>query len=211
MAKKVMVGDINPATGEQKPSPYTPLEGVTDPDGSPIYTAANPPPANPALGGATPIIEGVGAPGVSTSCSRQDHVHPAGGGAPVGSATPLVESGAGAVGVSTSSSRQDHVHPAATGSPAVSNMKGAVSQPAWSGSVALASPGVLFTQITMETVAGHRFYWPSIYNSASSGGPNVKGSLASFAPNTHGLLIEISSTVPVSATVQYKVWRVDET
>jgi hypothetical protein len=47
VAKKVMVGDINPATGEQKPAPYTASEGVTDPDGNALLTAA--------AGGGSPV------------------------------------------------------------------------------------------------------------------------------------------------------------
>src|ERR1035437_8627138 len=39
----------------------------------------------------------------------------AGGGASVGSATPLVESGSGAVGTSADSSHEDHVHPSGGG------------------------------------------------------------------------------------------------
>lgn len=45
MAKKVLIGTPRVGgVGTPGHENYTPLEGITDPDGSPIYTAANPPP-----------------------------------------------------------------------------------------------------------------------------------------------------------------------
>jgi hypothetical protein len=73
VAKKVMVGEINPTTGEQKPSPYTASEGVTDPDGNALLTAT--------AGGGSPVtglknatLVGSGSFGVPGSSSGQQRV-----------------------------------------------------------------------------------------------------------------------------------------
>jgi hypothetical protein len=63
---------------------WTASDTLVDPDGNAVYTAGNPPPQDPPLGSATPLVEsGAGSVGVSTNASREDHVHPAGGGSPL--------------------------------------------------------------------------------------------------------------------------------
>ena len=70
------------------------------------------------LSDATPIVEGVGAPGTAAKASRGDHIHPARvipPGVQLSSKKPVVEAGTGAAGAGTAASRDDHVHPAAGG------------------------------------------------------------------------------------------------